>query len=96
MVFDGLAHHLQLFGREPLAQAGVGGEDLSARQVMDGAGPGHPEVVIGGDGIDHIDVGTGDLHQLERMTDDTGDVFHIVGSVEGSVLRQDFCLNELY
>ena len=38
VVFDSFAHHLQLFGREPLAQPGVGGEDLTAREVMDGPG----------------------------------------------------------
>ena len=63
---------------------------------MDGAGARHAEIVVGGDDIDHVDVGTRHLDEFHGMADDTGDVLHVVGSIESGVLRQDFRLDELY
>jgi hypothetical protein len=52
--------------------------------------------VIGGDGIDHIDVGTGGLHQVNGTADDTGDVLQIVGTVKLGVLGEYLGLDELH
>ena len=40
-----------------LLQSGVSSEDLAATQVMVGSVARHAQIVIGGYGIDHIDVG---------------------------------------
>lgn len=39
VILDGLLHDLYLFGREPALQPGVCSQNLSARQVVYGAGP---------------------------------------------------------
>ena len=94
VVLDSLTHNLNLFSREPALQSGVGRQNLAARDVVDGTGTGHAEVVVGGNAIDHVDVGTGDAHQVEGIADDTRDVLQVVGTVKLGVLGQYLGLNE--
>ena len=46
-------------------KTGIGSEDLTSGNVVDGTGTAHAEVVIGGDGIGHVDVSTSDFHQFQ-------------------------------
>jgi len=96
VVFYRFLHDFDLFCRKPALQSGVGSQYLTAGKVVDGTGPRHAEVVIGGNNIDHIDIGTCGTHQVQGVTDDTGDVLQIVGTVELGVLRQDVRLDKLH
>jgi hypothetical protein len=96
MVFYGFLHDLKLFGREPLLQSGVGSEDLAATQVMIGSVARHTQIVIGGYGINHIDVGPCALDKFQRIADDARDVLQIVCTVEFGISGEDLGLDELY
>jgi hypothetical protein len=63
--------------------------------MMDGTWPCQSQVVVGGNGIDHIDVGTCLLSQLQRTSDDTRDMLHVMGTVELLILRQYLRLDKL-
>ena len=63
---------------------------------MDGAGTRHTQVVIGGDGVGHVDIGASGLHQVERTADNAGDVLQVVSTVELRVFREDLGLDKLH
>ena len=64
MVLDSLLHHQELFGREPALEPCIGHQNLSAGDVVNGSWSRQSQIVIGGDDIDHIDIGTRLLGQL--------------------------------
>ena len=95
MVFDGFLHNLYLFGRKPTLQTRVSGEYPSAGDMMDGTRPGHADVMISGNGIDHIDVGAGCAHEIKRTAYDPRDMAEVVRFVELGILRKNVCLYKL-
>ena len=96
MVFHGLLHDFDLFGREPLLQAGIRSEDLPSDEMMDGARPTHAEVVIGGSCIAHIDVGSCEASQFEAVLDDSLYMAEAVAPAEIGVAGKDLRLYELH
>ena len=96
MVLDGLFHDPQLFGREPVLQPGILHQDFAAGQVVDGAWTAEPQVVVGGYGVGHIEVGATLAGQFQRTAYDTCDVLHVVRLVEVGIARQYLGLDEIY
>ena len=96
MIFYGLAHDLHLVGREPFLQTGIGSEDLTPADMMVGPMTNHPQIVIGSNGVDHVDIGSGGSDELEGTTDDTGDVLEVVSTVESCITRENLGLDEFH
>ena len=63
---------------------------------MAGTWPRHAQVVIGGNGVDHVGISTCSANKFERTANDTGNVFQVVSTVKLSVPRQYLGLYELY
>ena len=96
MVLNGLLHDLDLFWREPLLQSGVAFKDSSPTQMVVGTMTRHTQVVIGGNGVGHVDISPCHLDELEGRTNDTCDVLHVVGTIEFGIFGEYLCLDKLH
>ena len=56
----------------------------------------HPEIMIGSNGVDHVDIGSGGSDELEGTADDTGDVLEVVSTVESCITREYLGLDEFH
>ena len=56
VILNGFLHDLKLLRREPFLEACVGGQNLSASDVVYGAGPAHTQIVVSGNDVSHVDV----------------------------------------
>ena len=89
MVLHRFLHDIDLLGREPLLQTGISSENLAAGDVVDGTRTAHAKVVIGGNGIHHINICTRATRQLQRVGDDTLHMAQAMGAAKGHITRQD-------
>lgn len=95
VVFNGFFHYLYLLWREPSLQTSVTGEYLSAGDMVDGARPGHADVMISGYGVDHVYVCAGRTDEVERAAYDPRDMTEAVRFVKFGILREYAGLYEL-
>ena len=63
---------------------------------MVGSMANHPQIVIRGDGVDHVDIGPRALDELDGTADDTGDVLEVVSAVEGCITGKNLGLDKLH
>ena len=96
VVFDGFAHDADLFWREPSCEAAVGSEYSPSGDMVYGPRAFHAEVVVGGDDVCHVGVGSQPPREFQRGCDDVVDVAEGVGAVELCVARQDVLFDELH
>ena len=96
VVLDSLLHHTQLLCREPAFKTGVLHQYLAAGDVVYSPRSRHSQVVIGGNSIDHVEIGANPASQFQRTADDTRGVLHVVRTVELGVLWQYLGLDEFY
>ena len=74
MILYCLFHNLDLFDREPFFQAGIGCQNLTATHMVIGAMAAHAQIVVGSNGINHVDVSSRSPNQLERIAYNSCDV----------------------
>ena len=96
VVLHRLLHYLYLLIGEPAPQTHVGSENPAARDMVDGTRPRQSQVVIGGNDIHHVDVGTRGAHQVNGTAYHRHHMTQSVRLVEVGVLRQDVLLHKLY
>ena len=96
VVLDGFLHERDLGRCEPLAQAGIGGKYLSAREVMNGSGTLHAQIVVGGCYVGHVEIGADLLGKGNGALNNRNDVAEVVGFVETAVTGQYLCFDELH
>ena len=110
MVLGGIGHDFNLLGSKPLPQFLVFADDACRNAVMRVAPFRQPRVVIGGDGVGHVDVDshfrTIFVHILGRIVDNLSEVQALgndgarmilpMGSIECSIAGQDLLLHVCY
>ena len=96
VVFHRLFHDFYLVLGEPSLQPGVCHENLSTRDVVDCSRSTHSQVVVGSHDIHHVDVGTRDACQLQRVFDYPVDVSESVAFTKLSIFWQDLCFHKLH
>jgi hypothetical protein len=96
MVFGSACYHLDLLGREPLAQTLITANQATARQVVLLASLGETKVVIGGCGKQHggIDLGI-ILCKMLRLGHHRMSMVATMTGVEGVISRNNFPLKEI-
>ena len=95
MVFHRLAHHFDLLRRKPFAQTLVGSHNLASRDVVDGTRAVHPDVVVGGNGVSHIQVGSHTPGQHEATADHALHVADAMRASKLGITGQNVGLNEV-
>ena len=63
--------------------------------MMDSPRTGKPQVMIGSNGVGHIQVCTGTSRQVQRTANDARNMFHVMSLVEGRITGKDLSLNKL-
>lgn len=89
VVGGGLSHDLELCWLEPLEQTVVGQKYAGGIEVMALAAVDESEVVVGGDGVDHVDVDVVVACEVEAVGDDGKGVVAAVCGVEVVVAGED-------
>ena len=89
MVGGGLSHDLELCGLEPLEQTVVGQKYAGGIEVMALAAVDESEIVVGGDGVDHVDVDVVVACEVEAVGYDGEGVVAAVCGVEVVVAGED-------
>lgn len=89
MVFDCIAHGVQLFGCEEPAQGVVRHEDLTGMDMMVLAVDLQAQIMVRGNDICHGLVGVVSSCEFETFADDRFGMITSVGTIESIVLRKD-------
>ena len=95
MVFYGFLHQSNLFWREPTFKSGIGHQNLATGNMVDGTRTGKSQIVIGGNGVNHVDVSSSLLSQLQRTANNPRDVLRVMGTVKLLILGQYLRLDKL-
>ena len=96
VVLNGLPHHPQLVLAEPALQSQVGSHDFSACDVMNGTRSTHSNIVIGGDSVYHIHIGTGLAGKFQAVLDDPLHMYQPMTLAEFVVFRQDAGFHKMH
>ena len=96
MILHGFFHDFNLLGSEPALQSGISLEDFATGEVVDGARTAHSQVVVGGNDINHVDVGTCYRYEFQGVFDDTGYVAQSVALAKFCIFGQNLCFHKLH
>ena len=64
--------------------------------MVDSSRAAHAQVVVGGNDINHVDVGTCYRYEFQGVSDDTGHVAQSVALAKLRIFWQDLCFHKLH